>query len=304
MLGGSGFIGKNLIPQLLRNPDSQVVIFDALQPQDVPFMDDDRVSFIGGEFRTGFDFDSLIRHCDMVIHLISTSVPVSETSARSEIENNLLPSMELFEASVRQNVKKVVFLSSGGTVYGFHGIRSNQEDDLPDPINTYGLQKVMIEQALRLIARNSHTDYRIIRLANPYGPGQNPHGPLGLITKLVYQIMRGNPITIYGDGSVVRDFIYIDDTIQCILNIISHGAHRSIYNVGTGVGTSVADVVTTIQQTLPESPTILHREGRAVDVPYSVLDISKYLTLAPSTKFITLQEGIKRTYEYFKEQEQ
>nr|WP_240945123.1 NAD-dependent epimerase/dehydratase family protein [Bifidobacterium sp. DSM 109958] len=299
VLGGSGFIGSALNALLLESIDTDVVVFDASQPRSFP--DDARVRFVKGFFDSGTDFDQLTKGVDVVIHLVSTSVPGTEQDALREMNRNVIPSIALFEAAVANGVRRIVFMSSGGTVYGKGDGNGtpNAETDPLRPMNTYGFQKVMIENALRFVCRNSATEYQIIRLSNPYGPGQNPHGPLGLITKLVYQTLHHEQVTIYGDGSVTRDFIYIDDAVQGIIDILRHGNANDTYNLGTGVGVSVRDVVETIQRELPERMLLTHQPGRPVDVPVSVLDVGKYRAISTIARFVPLDEGIRRTARFF-----
>lgn len=297
ILGGNGFLGRKLTERLSRVPDNAVVVYD----RNLPSADQQlsNVTYVSGEFVTGYDFATLVRGAYLVIHLISTSVPGTEKGPLDEIHANVIPSVELFDACVAEGVARLLFLSSGGTIYGGSAYRANRETDPPSPFNTYGLQKVMIEQALQLTSHYSSMQYQIIRLSNPYGPGQNPHGPLGLITKLVYQATNHDTIHIFGDGSVVRDFIYIDDAIRGIIDVIERGEMNSIYNLGRGTGVSVADVVTTIGSVLPESLDIVYEPARKVDAPYSVLDISKYRAISTIDDFISLAEGIRRTHDFF-----
>ncbi|WP_318644322.1 NAD-dependent epimerase/dehydratase family protein [Bifidobacterium saimiriisciurei] len=302
VLGGMGFLGRSLVSRLAESGKHDITVFDRVVPQDGTARQTG-IRYVQGSFESGYDFAALVAGADLVIHLVSTSVPGTEKDTLDEIHGNVIPSVELFNACVTQHVGRVVFMSSGGTVYGASS-RPNKETDLPDPINTYGLQKVMIEQALRYASRSSDLEYQVIRLSNPYGPGQNPHGALGLITKLVYQALNHETINIFGDGSVVRDFIFIDDAAQAILDVIDNGEANSIYNVGRGIGTSVADVVKAIADTLPEDIRLEHKPGRKVDVPYSVLDIEKYKDIASIDDFVSLDAGIMTTYEYFKEHRQ
>lgn len=297
ILGGNGFLGKKLSARLSQDPDNAVIVYDHSIPS--PLRSDHNITYVQGNFTSGYDFKTLVSGADLVIHLISTSVPGTEKAPLDEIHANVIPSVELFDACAATGVHRLIFLSSGGTVYGGMYSRANRESDPPSPYNTYGLQKIMIEQALQLTSRCSSMKYQIIRLSNPYGPGQNPHGPLGLITKLVYQATNHETIHIFGDGSVVRDFIYVDDAIQGIMDVIQHGKENTIYNVGRGVGVSVSHVIKTIEQTLPETLDIVHEPGRKVDAPYSVLDISQYKKISSISAFITLEEGIKRTHKFF-----
>lgn len=300
MLGGAGFIGGGLIPRLLAAYDCEITVFDMRPP--ALLHEDSRVSFVQGIFDASTDFGSLTRGYDMIFHLVSTSVPGTERDALQEMNSNVIPSIALFEAAAANHASRVVFLSSGGTVYGKGDGRGtpNAETELAKPTNTYGLQKMMIEDALQFIGRSTSLKYQIIRLSNPYGPGQNPHGPLGLITKLVYQTLHHEQVRIFGDGSVVRDFIYIDDAIRGIVDILQRGNENDVYNLGTGVGTSVRTVVETIQRELPEVMDCVYLPGRAVDVPVSVLDIGRYRAISSLDKFVPLDEGIRRTADFFR----
>lgn len=302
ILGGIGFIGQHLIGSLQTNANVNITVFDRADPKSVHFGQD--ITYVQGNFTSGYDFRSLLHGADTIVHLISTSVPGTEKRVQDEITSNVIPSSELFESAVAEHVKNILFLSSGGTVYGDNGAVNSSERDIPAPINTYGLQKIMIEQALHMITHGTETNYQIVRMSNPYGPGQNPFGPLGLITKLVYQALSGNEIHVFGDGSVVRDFIFIDDAVHAVLDILDHGNKNDIYNVGTGKGVSVAQVIEAIDAAIPETLHLVRERSRAVDVPYSVLNIEKLNAISTLDSYISLHEGIDRTYHYFKDGQQ
>lgn len=153
---------------------------------------------------------------------MSTTVPTTSNQHISqELVSNVIFSANLFEACIRCDVKKVVFVSSGGTVYGKEVDCPLKEKTATNPISSYGVQKITIEKLLYLYRYMYGLDYRIIRLANPYGPYQRPNGVLGAVTTFTYKALKGDEITVYGDGSVVRDFIYIDDAIRAIMKIVN-----------------------------------------------------------------------------------
>ena len=143
-------------------------------------------------------------------------------------------------------------------------------------------------------------DYRIIRLANPYGPYQRPNGVLGAVTTFTYKALKGEELQVYGDGSVVRDFIYIYDAIRGILNIVEGENKHHTFNLGCGYGTSIKEVVETVRKVVGIDTKVVYKEGRVVDVPVNYLDISRYEKYYGRLNPISLAEGIKRTAEFMK----
>ncbi|MBQ7220175.1 MAG: NAD-dependent epimerase/dehydratase family protein [Synergistaceae bacterium] len=204
------------------------------------------------------------------------------------------------EACVRQKASKVVFISSGGTVYGKESICPVNEDTPARPITSYGIQKITIERLLYLYHYVYGLDYRIIRLANPYGPYQRPNGRLGAATTFIHKALNGEKIHVFGDGSVVRDFIYIDDAVRGIVNIANgESAHRT-FNLGSGHGTSIKQLIDTIQDTLNVKLDAEYEPARKIDVPVNYLDISRYEAAFGALNPISLKEGIKRTADFMK----
>ena len=143
-------------------------------------------------------------------------------------------------------------------------------------------------------------DYRIIRLSNPYGPYQRPNGVLGAVTTFTYKALKGDEIQVYGDGSVVRDFIYIEDAIRGILNIVNGENNHHTFNLGCGYGTSIKEVLEIIEKALKIKLNVIYTPARAVDVPVNYLDISRYEEYYGSLNPISLEKGIKKTAEFMK----
>lgn len=217
-----------------------------------------------------------------------------------EIKSNVVLTARILDACVRQNVKKVVFISSGGTVYGKEVNCPIKEDASTYPISSYGIQKISIEKLLYLYNYLYGLDYRVIRLANPYGPYQRPNGLLGAVTTFTYKAINNEQILVYGDGSVVRDFIYIDDAIKGILNIEKCESEYKTFNLGSGKGTSIKEVLADIKEALNIDLNITYKESRKVDVPKNYLDISRYEKTCGKLNPIELKEGIIKTAEFLK----
>jgi len=219
LLGAAGFIGTNLAIELAEKTDDRIMLVDKCLDYFLPIkqLGFHNIQYVESKLLVNTDFDELLAGQDVVYHLVSTTAPATSNQQISkELEANVVFSSNLFEACAKNNVKQIVFISSGGTVYGKADCPL-KETTATDPISSYGIQKITIEKLLYLYSYMYGMDYRIIRLSNPYGPYQRPNGVLGAVTTFTYKALKGKEISVYGDGSVVRDFIYIDDAVKAIM---------------------------------------------------------------------------------------
>lgn len=307
LLGGAGFIGTNLVVSLAKGKENIITVVDrdkrffrTLEEMKFP-----NVFFVQCEFGIETNYDKLVHNQDVVYHLISTTVPTtSNQHITEELKGNVILSSNLFESCVREKVNKIVFISSGGTVYGKEDKCPLNEKTATNPITSYGVQKVTIEKLLYLYNYMYGLDYRIIRLANPYGPYQRPNGILGAVTTFTYKALKNEEIIVYGDGSVVRDFIYIDDAVRGILSIVNGSDRHHTFNLGCGYGTSIKQVLETIKKVLKINMNVRYTESRKVDVPVNFLDIHRYEKAYGKLNPIILEEGIKKTAAFLREYDQ
>lgn len=303
LLGAAGFIGTNLALKLAENDSDIITLVDKERSFFSPIEKKhlDNVCILEAPLDEKTKFGNLLHDQDVVYHLVSTTAPTtSNQQIPHELMGNIIFSANLLEACAQCNVRKVVFISSGGTVYGKDVNCPIKEDSATDPINSYGLQKLAIEKLLYLYHYIHGYDYRIIRLANLYGPYQRPNGVLGAVTTFIYKALKNEEISVYGDGSVIRDFIYIDDAIRAIMNIVNGENHHKTFNVGSGYGTNINDVLKVISEVLESEINIKYGAGRKVDVPCNYLDISRYESAYGKLDPIPLKEGVKRTIEYLR----
>lgn len=303
LLGAAGFIGTNLTFELAKDPKNTITLVDKSENYFGPVQEKnyDNVIIKESNLALETDFDELLQGHDILYHLVSTTVPsTANQQIPQELTANVVFSANLFEACVRCDVKKVVFISSGGTVYGKEVNCPLKEKTVTNPISSYGIQKVTIEKLLYLYRYMYGLDYRIIRLANPYGPYQRPNGVLGAVTNFTYKALKGEEIAVYGDGSVVRDFIYIDDAVRAIMKIVNGENKHLIFNLGCGYGTSIKEVLETIQAALGIEMNVVYKEGRKVDVPVNYLDISRYEKYYGALNPVSLFDGVKMTAEFMK----
>lgn len=298
ILGAAGFIGINLVLRLHQKKDVELVLVDQKAEYFTPI---NRLGLTNikkyiVDFSMQMEFDGMLQDIDVLYHLVSSSIPTnSNQQVPQELSANVIFTANLLEACVRQNVKKVVFISSGGTVYGKEADCPLHEETPTYPISSYGLQKITIEKLLYLYYHMYQLDYRVIRLSNPYGPYQRPNGQLGAVTTFTYRVLRNEPIVVYGDGSVVRDFIYIDDAVAAIVQIAESDTKHKTYNVGSGVGTSISELVDKIKSVLLSEDEVKYQAGRAVDVPINFLDVTRYEVEFGKLTSVSLEEGIRRT---------
>ena len=310
ILGAAGFIGTNLSRRLLEK-GKRLLLFDRPGVSFAPFLqraqEDKAAQILSGSFsslakeKTEEEIRALrLSEAETVYHLISTTCPSnSNRDVAGEMEENLIATIRFLDACAKAGVKKVVFLSSGGTVYGREHTGICREEEEAFPITSYGVQKLAIEKILYLYREMYGLDYRIVRLSNPYGPWQRPNGVQGAVTTFTYRALTGTPIEVYGDGSVVRDYIYIDDAVRGILNIAEGQGRSRLYNLGCGEGNTLLDVIEAIEEVLGKKPEVRFLPGRPVDVPVNVLDVSRYEADFGPLSPLPLAEGIRRLAEFY-----
>ncbi len=300
VIGAAGFIGRNLVTSLACHPDFLNVravvhrfedLFADLQKVDVQVAGLD-------------DRDALIRavaDSDVVFHLASGTVPsTSNANPHLDIEVNLQGSLRLLEACREAGVRRVVFISSGGTVYGRLQQSPVSEDHPTFPICSYGIIKLAIERYLHLYKVLHGLEYTILRASNPYGPFQSATGLQGAVQVFISKLLSQESIEIWGDGSVVRDFIYVDDLVRALqFSAQMPDGTSGIYNVGSGLGTSLNDLLELITRISGLSNKCTYRPSRPYDVPHSVLDITKIGSELHWKPLVSLEDGLSKTIAWF-----
>lgn len=291
ILGGNGFIGKN-VGKYLSKSGYNVISFDVLQPESI----ENNIQYIKGDFFNIKDLTSCVENVDVVIHAISTINPGnSNTKYMHGYTEDFIQSIKLAELALKYKFK-LIFLSSGGTVYGNQEIMPISEDALPLPVNHYGNVKLCIENAYRTFNIQTGTNIKIARIANPYGPGQDYLKGVGFIDAALKKAISNEQINIFGDGSVVRDYIYIDDVCKMLEKVILYLGEIDVFNIGTGIGTSQKEIISIIE-TLFDKIYVEYLPARTIDVPRVVLDKSKISKIYDG-ECIDIRNGIYKYYKY------
>ena len=296
--GGSGFLGQNLIRHLSRN-GYQTVCLDRYEAS---FLQECNTEFVQGDISEDKQLMGFLEGVDVVIHLACTILPqMSNSDPYFDLMTNVGGTLSLLDSAVKNNVKKLIFLSSGGTVYGVPQTVPIREDHPTNPTCSYGISKLMIEKYLRLY-RNLHgLNSCAVRLSNPYGPYQRVKSAQGVIPVFCYKALTDQPIEIWGDGSVKRDFIYVDDVVSAITKLIeTEESFPFELNIGSGIAQSLNDLLDLISKVTGKKLDRRYTPGRAFDVPINILDTSlAQKTLQWKTEF-SLKEGLERTVAYIK----
>ncbi len=297
LLGGNGFIGTHIVDQL-RQPGHDVHVYDRSQEHVRKPLKD--VTYHIADFNDTSRLSRVIDGADIVYHLISTTVPsTSNLEPIRDIQENLESSVRLLQLMLDNKVNKIVFLSSGGTVYGIPEILPIPESHSLHPICSHGIVKVAIENYLHMFHKLYGLNYIILRASNPYGARQCNYGVQGVISTIIEKAIRNEVIELWGDGSIVRDFIYVEDLARLSTRVIDK-AVQGIYNAGSGIGYSILEIIHIIESEFGKKLNIQHKSGRIFDVPKIVLDISKVKTVTDWVPTTSLQDGLKQTIDQMK----
>lgn len=295
ILGGNGFIGRNLSATLLE-AGNEIICADRVFPgQASRQVVSDQI-----DYRTGDLADASFMHSlfdsgsfDWVIHLACSLIPSSGyVDFLRERELNIFGGYELIRNMRESSSKNILYFSTGGAIYGLNGESINTEDAQLKPINYYAYSKLVMEEFIRMESRTGGPSHIIVRPSNPYGSGQNLFGRQGLIAVTLGKILKDEKPQIWGDGSVVRDYLHISDLCNAVALLIKSGRANETYNIGSGKGLSVLDVMSTIKEATGRDFKPGFLPGRSVDAPVNILDITKLTKDTGFEPAVELLEGI------------
>ena len=301
VIGGNGFIGKHLV-YALKAEGIQVRVFDRY-PSKTEEADGD-IEYIVGDLGNHGALSEIVNGADWVFHLAYTTLPkTSNDDPVYDVRSNLIDTIQLLQECNNFGVKKFIFISSGGTVYGAPKIVPIKESHPTEPICSYGITKLAIEKYLQLFYHLYKLDYVVLRLSNPYGPGQNPNAKQGAIGVFLGRVAQGESINIWGDGKVVRDYIYIADAIDALIKAAYYKAadnEERIFNIGSGQGQSINEIINIIRQTVDVPVDIKYLPARDLDVLKNVLDISLAKNKLGWQPNVSLGDGIAHSWQWIK----
>lgn len=299
ILGGGGFIGSNLVEGLLEN-GYEVRVFDKkdFSKKNVEeFLH--KIEIFEGDFSNEVDLSNALQGIKYVYHLVSTTIPANSVlNPIYDIESNVVPSIRLLNLCIEKQIKKVIFISSGGTVYGIPNEIPIRETHHCNPISSYGIVKRTIENYFQYYNKLHELDYCVFRVSNPYGIRQNPFGIQGVIPVFLNKIINSETLEIWGTGDVVRDYIYISDVVSVLIKSIEIDTPERVYNLGSGVGVSINELLETFKKLFSSKIDIRYLNKRDFDVPINILDIKLLNNRFNHVQQVSLENGLKMLYKY------
>jgi len=303
ILGADGFLGSNLAESLLKDKKFQIRAFDLFAngvSRNLSHLQG-RIEIFPGNFLNKHDLRRAVRDMDYVFHFVSLTTPGSSMDdPLIDIDTNVRGTIRLLDECVKAKIKKIIFPSSGGAIYGNQETDFLSEEDPLNPISPYAISKLTIEKYLEYYRIHKGLDYLVIRLSNPYGPKQNIVGSQGIIPIFLNQVKMGRLMTIFGDGENVRDYIYIDDAIENVKKISFIKTRYRVYNIGSGKGASINRVVKIIEKVTAKKVKIKKMPARDSDVRRVFLSTKRIRKEIDFTLNTNLKEGIRKTWEWVK----
>lgn len=303
IFGGGGFIGSAIADRLLRDGHA-LRIFE--RPRVLPyrsFTSNEPVEWITGDMLSTHDVGAAIDGMDVVLHLVSSTLPKSSNDDMVyDVQSNLVSTLQLLNLMVAKQVRRIVFISSGGTVYGRPQYTPIDEQHPTNPVVSYGITKLAIEKYLLMFEAMHGIKANILRVANPYGERQRVETAQGAVGVFLHRALLGQPIEIWGDGSTTRDYLHISDVADAFARAVCHDGQSSVFNISSGTGTTLNQLLAVLEETLGRSIERHYLPGRAFDVPVSVLSNALARRELGWEPRASLRDGIGRTAEWARRQ--
>jgi UDP-glucose 4-epimerase len=301
VLGANGFIGGHLVDKLSQQ-GYEIRAFDRFGSNHINFRQTGNIEIVAGNFLNKSDLSEALKDIDYVFHLVSTTTPATaENDPLIDVDTNIRMSVELLQECVDHKIKKFIFASTGGAIYG--NVKANDpidESTAPQPVSPYAIGKLTIEHYLRYFKQKFELDTLVYRISNPYGERHSPVNRQGVIPIFLQHVANNEPITVLGDGSMVRDYIYVGDVADLVSKSFKKAQH-DLYNLGSGQGVSVNELIDVVKKITGSEVKIEHQPKPATFLDYVVLDTNRFKSEFNLSPTISLEDGVARTWEYVKQ---
>lgn len=296
VFGGGGFIGSAVTERLL-DDGHFVRIFE--RPRVEPFRkfgSQEALEWTTGDLLSSHDVNSAVKGMDVVVHLVSSTLPKgSNDDPIFDVQTNVVGTLQILDAMRAEKVGRIVFISSGGTVYGTPNYLPIDERHSTEPLVSYGITKLTIEKYLRLYDRMYGIRSIVLRVANPFGERQRVETAQGAVGVFLHRALSRQPIEIWGDGSITRDYLYIGDLADAFSRALVYDGVERVLNISSGQGTSLNLLIELIEEAVGESVERVYYPARSFDVPINILSNQLAQTELGWSPKISVREGISRT---------
>ena len=305
VFGGLGFIGSHVCRALV-NAGYSVRIFDRANESHELIKDfESQVEICEGDISQLDDVARAVDGVTVLINLIHTTVPGSSMKDPAyDVTSNVATAARWLEYLDQTHVRKVIYFSSGGTVYGAPEKIPITEDHPTNPLTSYGITKLAIEKYIAMYARCFSLDYCIVRPSNVYGPGQRLHYGQGVIGIMASRALRGEALEVWGAGTDKRDYLFVEDLVSAIVKLLEYRGATRVFNVSSGKGHSVRDVIAALRTHIKPLPEVVQLPARGFDVPVNILDSSRLRDETGWEPTVAFEEGIRRTVEWITQKAQ
>ena len=303
IFGGGGFIGSALAEKLLHQGHSIRIFERPRVPQYREFQPNEAVEWMTGDLMSLHDVNSAIEDVDAVVHLVSTTLPKnSNDDPIYDVQTNIVASLYILNAMVANKIPRILFISSGGTVYGTPISLPIDESHCTEPHVSYGVTKLAIEKYLLLYQRLHGIKSIILRVSNPFGERQRIETAQGAVGVFMARALRGMPVEIWGDGSVVRDYIYVGDVADAFVKALNYSGDRSTFNISSNNGVSLNKLLEILENVLGSPIARAYLAGRPYDIPINVLNNQLALHELGWAPQVGLLEGLHLTAAWMRRQ--
>lgn len=300
VIGGSGFIGQHLVKILAKQGKNLIVIGrNSISSRAMP----EGVRYFSGDYGDKDFLKKILNDVDEIVDLSYASVPkTSFEDPVKDILNNLPSHVNLFEVASSLPIKKLVIVSSGGTVYG-KAINLPITEDIPtEPISPYGITKLVVEKYAKMYHMLKNLPMVCVRPANAFGEGQKPFAGQGFVATVIASALEGKVINIFGENGAVRDYVYVTDVASGIAAVLENGTVGECYNIGSGIGSNNIEIIEMLSKIAKSKGIILRvnkTPARQYDVPANILDSSKLQIETGWSPKTSLEKGLEMTWNYF-----
>ena len=299
--GGAGFIGSHVVDTYLAQ-GHQVVIVDDLSTGRPENINSD-ATFYEMDIRSPDLLDVFTTEQPQVVnhHAAQMSVRVSVDRPMFDAEVNVIGSINMLECARQTNVERIIYISTGGAVYGEPEYLPCDESHPINPICQYGASKHTVEHYLYMYRINYGLEYTILRYPNVYGPRQDPHGEAGVVAIFTGQMLKGEQVYINGDGTQERDFVYVGDCAKANVLALDPTLESDIFNLGSGKGTSVNEIYQVLKNVTAYPKSAQHKPAKLGETYRIFLDAAKANTSLGWSPDVPLQAGLEQTVAYFRD---